>query len=362
MISSRRICLVPNLSGVGGMVSFRDKLAEGLAKRGVQTCSDLDELSYDAVLVIGGVRNIGKLWQARRRGIPVVQRLDGMNWIHRVKRTGLRHYLRAEYGNLLLSFIRSNLATRVIYQSEFSRKWWERVRGRTKVPSQVIYNGVDLGRFSPDGKESRSSSHFRILLVEGNLGGGYEGGLQNAAGFVVNLSAQSNAAYSQLQEMELELAVVGRVSHEIQDHWERYVRRAKTGLPVRITWAGVVAHERIPEIDRSAHVLFSADLNAACPNAVIEAMACGTPVVSFATGALPELVQGEAGRVVPYGGNPWKLEQPDIAALSAAALEILQDQPRFRAGARQRAEEAFGLDAMVEHYLAFLLDEPAVWR
>ncbi|HZD41742.1 MAG TPA: hypothetical protein VE131_13545, partial [Terriglobales bacterium] len=88
------------------MVTFRDKLAEGLAGRGFQTPSDLGDLPYGAVLVIGGTREIGKLWRARRSGIPIVQRLDGMNWIHRVKRTGLRHYLRAEYGNALLSFIR----------------------------------------------------------------------------------------------------------------------------------------------------------------------------------------------------------------------------------------------------------------
>ena len=50
--------------------------------------------------------------------------------------------------------------------------------------------------------------------------------------------------------------------------------------------------ERIPELDRSAHLLYSADLNAACPKSVIEALACGLPVVAFDTGALPELVQG----------------------------------------------------------------------
>ncbi len=68
-----------------------------------------------------------------------------------------------------------------------------------------------------------------------------------------------------------------------------------------------------PEIDRSAHMLFSADLNAACPNSVIEAMACGLPVAGFDTGALNELIVGDAGRLVPYGGDPWRLEKPDIS-------------------------------------------------
>jgi glycosyltransferase involved in cell wall biosynthesis len=102
-------------------------------------------------------------------------------------------------------------------------------------------------------------------------------------------------------------------------------------------------------------LLFSADINAACPNSVIEALACGLPVAAFATGALPELVTGDSGRVVPYGGEPWKLEKPDLPALVNAAAEILDDQPRFRAAARQRAEEAFGLDGMIEKYLDVLI-------
>jgi glycosyltransferase involved in cell wall biosynthesis len=102
-------------------------------------------------------------------------------------------------------------------------------------------------------------------------------------------------------------------------------------------------------------LLYSSDVNAACPNSVIEALACGLPVLSFDTGALSELVKDDAGRVVPYGGDPWRLDPPDVPALSQAALEILREQDRFRQGARRRAEEAFGLDAMLDAYLEVLL-------
>ena len=102
-------------------------------------------------------------------------------------------------------------------------------------------------------------------------------------------------------------------------------------------------------------MLYSSDINAACPNSVIEALACGLPVVAFDTGALPELVSGDSGRIVPYGADPWKLEQPDITGLAAAALGILDNQEHFRSEARQRAEQAFGLDLMVEKYLEVLL-------
>jgi hypothetical protein len=57
-----------------------------------------------------------------------------------------------------------------------------------------------------------------------------------------------------------------------------------------------------------------------------------------------------------YGGNPWKLDTPNIPSLAAAAMQMLSDLPRYQAGARARAESAFELDAMVDKYLEVLLD------
>jgi hypothetical protein len=37
------------------------------------------------------------------------------------------------------------------------------------------------------------------------------------------------------------------------------------------------------------------------------------------------------------------------------AIEILQNQARFRKSARERAEESFGVDQMVDEYLKVLL-------
>jgi hypothetical protein len=73
------------------------------------------------VLVIAGTRFFLDLNRARRRGIRVVQRLDGINWVQRVKWSGVKYSVRAEYGNFMLSLIRKRFADRVIYQSQFIR-------------------------------------------------------------------------------------------------------------------------------------------------------------------------------------------------------------------------------------------------
>jgi len=324
------------------MASFRLKFEQGLRARDVDLTHDLSDDS-DAVLVISGTRSLLPLWQARQRGRRIVQRLDGINWVHRKRKTGVKHFLRAEYGNFILSYIRRKIATKIIYQSEFSRTWWEDWYGRPAIPSSVIHNGVDLNTYSVT-QNGILRQPYRLLIVEGNLGGGYDMGLDNA----VELAATLKEIY----DLPIELMIVGKISDE-------HRARVDSKNRASIQWMGSVPPERIPEIMRSAHLLFSADLHPACPNVVIEALACGLPVVAFDTGAVQELVPAEAGRVVSYGSDSWSIEPPDIPALAQAAYDILQRQAYYSHNARVHAESALGLDNMVDAYLKVLLeDEP----
>jgi glycosyltransferase involved in cell wall biosynthesis len=333
-----RICILPQATATGGVSSFQDKLTRSLAQRGIDFSYNLDEGPCDAVLLTSTSRDLAGLLRLRRRGVPIIQRLDGINWLHRRLPTGGRHYLRAEYGNRLLALLRARFVTHIVYQSDFVRGWWRDCFGPERVPSTVIHNGVDLATYTPDGPHERPADRIRLLLVEGSLQGGYETGLQTALGLAEGLAAH----------FPLEMTIAGRVAPEVQQAAE-----GRTKVPLR--WAGLVPRAEIPALDRSAHLLYSADLNAACPNSVIEALACGLPVTGFATGALPELVSGDAGRLAPYGGDPWKLEPPDVPALVQAAAQILRAPDRFRAAARSRAEESFELERMVDRYLKILL-------
>ncbi len=339
-----RICLTPRMSGVGGMVSFVGKLAEGLRKRGIEVSYDIQDPDNNVILVIGGTRNLLGLWRARQRGARVIQRLDGMNWLHRKRRTGLRHYLRAEYGNIILALIRGHLVNHVVYQSKFVQKWWENTHGPAKCTYSIIHNGVDLNIYSPEGSYNRPTDHYRILLVEGNLKGGYDIGIQHAINLVKGLHARKDNG----AKLSVEVMIAGQVDQKVIETWSNESE-------CTIQWQGVVPQPEIPELDRSAHLLFSADINAACPNSVIEALACGLPVLAYDTGALPELVQNGAGVIVPFGGDPWELETPDVLPLVIAATEIMQHQDTFRAAARAHAEAAFDLDQMVESYLLALV-------
>jgi glycosyltransferase involved in cell wall biosynthesis len=81
------------------------------------------------------------------------------------------------------------------------------------------------------------------------------------------------------------------------------------------------------------------------PNTVLEAMACGTPVVGFRVGGIPDMVhQGENGLLVPPG---------DIAALTAAIETLLADEPRracMGVAGRRIAERDYSYRVQAERY------------
>lgn len=330
-----KLCLVPKLKGLGGTASFQARLTGSLSARGIEYTYELTDPRVDVVLVVGGTRRFKDLELARQRGALIVQRLDGINWLHRLRYTGVRHFLRAEVNNWIIAHIRRRLADRIVYQSRFVREWWEERFGDPGKPADIIHNGVDLALYTPKDSGALPVDHFRILLVEGRLGGGYHMGLDNA----VQLTAQLKTKH----HLPVNLRVIGEVPENLK-------KRITERNNCEIEWMGVVSRSEIPEFDRSAHVLFSADLNAACPNAVIEALACGLPVVGFDTGALNELVTPGSGRIVPYGGNVWRLDPPDISTLADATLDVLKNNGKYRLAARALAEKQFSLDEMVDSY------------
>jgi glycosyltransferase involved in cell wall biosynthesis len=79
------------------------------------------------------------------------------------------------------------------------------------------------------------------------------------------------------------------------------------------------------------------------PQAIMQAMACGIPVVSTTVGAIPEAVEG---------GVSGLLVEPASPAALAAALGTLRDSVELRhrlaAEARRKAEREFGIDRMLD--------------
>jgi glycosyltransferase involved in cell wall biosynthesis len=336
----QQICIIPSPGEVGGPTSFIKKFTKEAEKVGVKVSFDIMDKQNNAVLVVGGTKNLLGLWKAKKRGVPIIQRLDGMNWIHRKRSTGIKHFLLAEIRNWILFVIRAKIATKIIYQSQFCKIWWEEKLGEQKIPTTVIHNGINLDVFSPANKKIKIEKEIRILMVEGHFGGGYEGGLENAVAFAKILQHET--------KKEVVLSLVGDVSPAIKQSFEN----EKT---IKFEWEGRKSESDVAKIHHQSHLLFSGDVNAACPNSVLEAMSSGLPILAYDTGSLMELVGDNAGRIVSYGGNPWNLDIPNNDNLSDGALSILDNLSFFQSQARKKAEDEFSVTKMAEKYFSFLL-------
>jgi len=115
----------------------------------------------------------------------------------------------------------------------------------------------------------------------------------------------------------------------------------------RVTFAGKIA--RVENVLAVADLFLMASEMESFGLAPLEALSCGVPVVGYAVGGVPEVVEHDVcGYLVPLS---------DLDALSEAALAILRDAEtlrRFRAAARAHAvasfDEQYGITTYERYY------------
>ena len=106
----------------------------------------------------------------------------------------------------------------------------------------------------------------------------------------------------------------------------------RLGLGDAIDLVGRYRQSDAPDVFRRAHVLLHTKVNDPCPTTVIEALACGVPVVYAASGGTVELVADEGGVGVPHPAGYERDEPPAPEALAAAVGEVLADRASYARG------------------------------
>src|SRR5207302_10927323 len=213
-------------------------------------------------------------------------------------------------------------ADHVVYQSEFCKLGSDRFLGEPQRPWEVLHNPVDTGRFTP----AEVPPERPTLLLGGNQYQRYrfEAAVRTLA----------------LLPDEWRLLVTGRLSWH-PDHArarkEADALLVDSGLGDRIELVGPYTQAEAPGLMRRAHILLHTKHNDPCPTVVLEAMACGLPVVYSASGGTPELVGEDAGVGVPTPLD-WERDHPPPAVeLAAAAADVLVRLPELREAARARS-------------------------
>lgn len=346
-MSKKSICLVPQAASLGGPRTFQKNLIAWADRTGIADIHfDSERNDIDAFLVFGGPgKYFARLLKARRAGIPVIQRLNGINWTHRARPSGLKYSLHSERANLAIAFCRRFICDRIVYQSPFCEGRWNKVFGKVNKPSRVIYNGTDIQQFSPGSSDPDLSEVIEFVLAEGNYQYGMGFGIEAAVELALGLEKR----FDRLIRIRIAGKILPDTEEIIRD------RLASAGQKVEAVFEGVCTREQLIAMERQGAFFFSTDINAACPNAVIEALACGLPSVGFDTGALKDLT-GDAGIIVPYGADPWKLERPAYGPLIDAAEQVIRENASFRRIARSRAETLFPIDKMARDYISFCFE------
>jgi glycosyltransferase involved in cell wall biosynthesis len=107
------------------------------------------------------------------------------------------------------------------------------------------------------------------------------------------------------------------------------------------------ATHNVQKFLKGAKFLVHTSESEGCPNVVMEAMACGLPVIAMEAGDIPYLVEeGKTGFVV---------RQNDEMTFAERVLQLLADEDLcFRMGmaARAKAERDFRLERLVSETLA----------
>lgn len=252
------------------------------------------------------------LLAARLLGLPYIWHFRSVKW-HWGWREGI--------------FLR--LASRIIAVSQACADPLARFIPAGKI--RIIYNGVDVTRFQEDPKQARQYLFHQV-------------GLTSDAKILVNIGhlRQGKGQAEQVEIMrrlvnqshDLHLVLIGSLSQDPE--YVTLVQQLITafGLEQRIHLIGL--RDDVHRMLAGADIYIHTSKQEAHPRSIIEAMAGGLPVVSFAVGGVLEtVVDGKTGCLINYG---------DCTAMSTA-IETLLKSPQMAAAfgehGQQRVQQHF---------------------
>jgi len=233
----------------------------------------------------------------------------------------------------------------------------QKLIGLGEEPSRIVSlrNGVDLKRFSPGDRAAARQrlglSGFTLLSV---------GSLIPRKGHELIIEA-----LAELPDASLMIAGSGPLRAEL----ERVAR--EKGVTARVRFLGEIAHDDLTDAYRAADMLVLASSREGWANVLLEAMACGTPVVATNVNGTPEVIQDSAlGQLVEERSAPalaqaitaLRLRTPDRNAVRTYAEQFSWEataranKALFLAAARYGFEDRFN-SAIVAS--AYTVSEPA---
>jgi glycosyltransferase involved in cell wall biosynthesis len=213
----------------------------------------------------------------------------------------------------------------VFYQSAFCKLSADRFYGERQGAWEVLHNPVDTTRFVPGRRPSRPLT----LLLGGSQYQRYR----------LEVALQTLAAVRR-ERSDARLLVAGALSFAADGREQALALVEGLGLDDAVELVGPYTQVQAPALMQRGDVLLHTKYNDPCPTVVLEAMACGLPVVYSASGGVPELVGDDAGFGVPAPLD-WDRDHPPAPDELATAVHAVAEGLDERSEAARARAQAF---------------------
>ena len=291
-----------------------------------------------------------KLWKLLRRLRPTLlhtYNLAAMEYAFTAACAGVPIRVHAEHGrdasdpegkNPKHNFLRRRLAPfidRYVPVSDDLQRWLDQVVAIAPRKIALIKNGVDTERFQAEACEASASPWGATDFVIGTVARVQD--VKHHKGLVQAFIELRALLPQHAGRLRLSIIGDGPLLPAIK------AQVAAAGLQDVVWLPG--ARSDIAALMHSFSLFALPSLAEGTPVSLLEAMACGLPVVASNVGGIPEVIQdGEQGSLVAVA---------DSSALAAAIARYVQDPAlaaRHGQAARERIEQRYSMTAMLSAY------------
>jgi glycosyltransferase involved in cell wall biosynthesis len=216
----------------------------------------------------------------------------------------------------------------------------------------LIPNSVDTTLFIPAEPAQKSILREKLNLPGAAIIAIYTGRLVSYKGLPLLLKVWNEI---RCKHSNLLLVIVGTGGldiHNCEDELREYVKAS--GLQGHVLFTGAV--QNVSEYLQASDLFVFPTENDAFPSSIIEAMACGLPVVSTPVGAIKTIItDGKTGLLI-QPGNAKQLFQALDVMLTDGTLAS-----RLGRAARQSVQDLYSAETVAQKYLTLFQDltEPA---
>jgi len=317
MTNSLHVTIIgPLAPPAGGMAAQTRQLHELLEQEGVAVEIVQTNFAYRPAIVehLRGIRALfrlipylGRLWKAAGRSTVFhVMANSGWAWhlfavpaIWIGKARGIRVVVNYRGGCANEFFSRSiGIAHRTLRMADaiaVPSTYLQRVFANFGIDVEVIPNVVDAVRFSPPfANDARRPTRTPHVVITRNLERIYD-------------IATAVKAFAKFQAMQPEskLTIAGTGPEEAR------LRRlvGELSLSRAVTFCGELSRDAVADLYRNASLAINSSIADNTPNSLLEAMACGVPIVSTDVGGIPFLVQDRITAILVPPEDPEAMAQ-----------------------------------------------------